>query len=358
MAKNIVICLDGTGNQLKAKGNTNVLRLFQMLDLSDPATQVAYYDPGVGTFSSRAAWSSPAKRLSRLSGLAFGGGLRTNLAEAYTFLMNTYEVGDRVYLFGFSRGAYTARALAGMLRMVGLLRPSSENLVEYAIAAYTKSHKFADDDWTQIQRFAATFAVQHPGHRTTVPIRFLGVWDTVKAAGLLRFGDLHWAYTRQLPHVLATRHAISIDEKRRPYREYHVEVADCPAAGTAPTIEEVWFAGVHSDVGGTFDDDPRLPQITLKWMVEGARDAGVLLLDGAYERECAVSADHATQGTVHTMGRIWALLTYRRRPIPSGASVHASVRARRAATGYGPDSLDRAVVVDEDWTAMKPTVSE
>jgi uncharacterized protein (DUF2235 family) len=109
MAKNIVVCLDGTNNQLRAAVNTNVVRLFNLLDLSDAARQVAYYDPGVGTFSSPRAWSPPARMMSRYAGLMFGAGLRENLGEAYSFVMSTYEPGDRNFVFGFSRGAYSAR---------------------------------------------------------------------------------------------------------------------------------------------------------------------------------------------------------------------------------------------------------
>ncbi|WP_234439638.1 MULTISPECIES: T6SS phospholipase effector Tle1-like catalytic domain-containing protein [Streptomyces] len=122
MGKNIVVCLDGTGNQLKARGNTNVVKLYEMLDLHDPTAQIAYYDPGVGTFSAAGAWTTPGRKISKLLGLAFGSGLKANLAEAYTYLMHHYEPGDRIFLFGFSRGAYTARALAGLLKSVGLLR--------------------------------------------------------------------------------------------------------------------------------------------------------------------------------------------------------------------------------------------
>src|SRR5262245_1694502 len=138
MAKNIVLCLDGTGNQVSAKGKTNVLLMYGMLDLRDPKKQVAFYDPGVGTFSSSGAWSPPARLVSRLMGLAFGSGMKTNLAEAYTYLMQHYEPGDRIYVFGFSRGAYTARALCGLIRAVGLFKPGAENLVSYAIKSYVK----------------------------------------------------------------------------------------------------------------------------------------------------------------------------------------------------------------------------
>ena len=123
MSKNIVICLDGTGNEVKAKGATNILKIVELLDLSDPTKQIVYYDPGVGTFAAPSAWSWAARTLSRLGGLALGHGIRQNLGEAYTFLMNTWQPGDKVFVFGFSRGAYTARALCGMLYRVGLLRP-------------------------------------------------------------------------------------------------------------------------------------------------------------------------------------------------------------------------------------------
>jgi hypothetical protein len=105
MGKNIVVCLDGTGNQLKARGSTNVVRFFELLDLSDPAAQIAYYDPGVGTFSAHGAWTPAARSVSRVLGLAIGNGMRENLGEAYRYLMGTWEPGDRLYIFGFSRNA-------------------------------------------------------------------------------------------------------------------------------------------------------------------------------------------------------------------------------------------------------------
>jgi uncharacterized protein (DUF2235 family) len=214
--KNLVICLDGTGNQLRANRNTNVVLLYQTLDLTDPARQVAFYDPGVGTFSSGAAWSPVSKRASRVAGLAFGVGLRTNLGEAYTWLMQNWEPGDRVFVFGFSRGAYTARALTGMLRTVGLARPGLETLVPYAVQAHTRrfDDRSKDEYWSTVHEFARVFAREADGARTTVPIHYLGLWDTVKAVGVLPW-QIHWPYTNQLPNVRRCRHAVSIDEKRR-----------------------------------------------------------------------------------------------------------------------------------------------
>ena len=347
MGKKLVVCLDGTANQVGAHGNTNVVRLYRMLDLSDPGRQVAYYDPGVGTFSSGAAWTPFARWVSRTAGLAFGTGLRSNLGEAYTWLMRTWEPGDEVYVFGFSRGAYSARSLVGMLRAIGLMRPGSENLVPYAVANYAaKNRDWTDDDWTQLHTFSAAFA-QHVAGRSSTPVAFLGLWDTVKAAGFLRW-DIKWPWSRTIPlNVARVRHAVAIDERRRPYREYLLALENPERTEAA----EVWFAGVHSDVGGTFDDDPRLSTIALRWVAEGARAAGVLVDPDRFAKECALTADSAT-GALHAMDRVWALVGTRRRPIPPGAHVHSSVRLRMAADpAYRPGLPADVTWADPTWPA-------
>lgn len=345
--KNLVICLDGTGNQVRATGNTNVVLLYQMLDLSDPAQQVAYYDPGLGTFSSGAAWTPVGRRTSQLSGLAFGTGLRTNLGEAYTWLMQNWDPGDQVFVFGFSRGAYTARALTGMLRTIGLMRPGLENLVPYAVRAHTRrfDDKSKAEYWGTVHEFASAFARKVDGRHTTVPIRYLGLWDTVKAVGILRW-EIHWPYTNALPNVKRCRHAVSIDEKRRPYK--HDPVTSIAKDGA---LEEAWFAGVHSDVGGTFDDEgPRLSTIALKWVVQGAVASGLRVRGSDYDAACTVGPEHAFGG-VHRMGRIWALATYKRRSVPDRASVHSSIEARRRRDPKYAEGRFQGTVryIDPDW---------
>jgi uncharacterized protein (DUF2235 family) len=341
MAKNIVLCLDGTANQLKAKGNTNVVRLYELLDLGDPESQVAFYDPGVGTFGSQGALTPIARWFTRLLGLAFGYGLRTNLAEAYTYLMQTYRPGDRVFVFGFSRGAYTVRALCGMVHRAGLLRPGAENLVPYAVKVYARSKReWTDEDWQQIDKFARVFSIEGK----SLPIHFVGIWDSVKAAGVLRW-NLKWPYTRRLSNAEIVCHALSIDERRRPYREYLVQ-----ARGDRPKVREVWFAGTHSDIGGGFDDDHRLGGITMKWMVEQAVAAGLVVHSKPYAEVRAVTDDHAL-GTVHRAGWIWALLTYRRRPITNESPrVHRSVEVRmQKAQKYAPRLPDQVAWDDTAW---------
>ena len=299
------------------QGNTNVLQLFRRIDY-DPDRQLTYYDPGVGTFSAAGASTPFAQWFSRLLGQAFGAGLRTNLEEAYTFLMNHWNPGDEIYIFGFSRGAYTARAMAGLLCRIGIIRPGGENLVRYAVSTYARRHsKWTDDDWKQAGQYKNAFGRMVDG-KYEVPVTYLGVWDTVKAPGLLR-RSMTWPDTRVLKNVAAGRHAVSIDEKRRPFREYLVD------AKAADRIDEVWFAGVHSDVGGSFTDPPALGDITLNWIAEGAKKAG---LEFRSDRPLpVVTPAHAT-GPIHKMGWIWVLLINRLRPIPLGAKVHASVRSR------------------------------
>ena len=131
MPKNMVLCCDGTANEF-AEDRTNVVKLFFTLE-RDPSRQVAYYHPGLGTMEPPGALTSATRMLTRLAARAFGYGLEADIRDAYVFLMNNFEEGDRVFLFGFSRGAYTVRAVASLLRMFGLIPRGNEPLVPYAI---------------------------------------------------------------------------------------------------------------------------------------------------------------------------------------------------------------------------------
>jgi uncharacterized protein (DUF2235 family) len=344
MTKNIVVCLDGTGNQVKARGNSNVLHLYGMLDLSDPSRQVAYYDPGVGTMGARGAWSTFGQKLTRVLGLAFGAGIKDNLEEALTFLIQNYEPGDRVFIFGFSRGAFTARGLTGMAYRSGVMRPGAENIVPYLVTAYTKGNEFGKDDWDKLDLFASMFSVR-TGKSLALPVHFLGLWDSVKALGILR-ADPKWPYTRQLPNARHVYHAVSIDERRRPYREYLVKPS------RAEVTSETWFAGVHSDVGGGFKEEPELSRIALKWMTDRALDHDLVLRPGAYQQTCAVTEADAA-GRIHRNGWIWGLLTFRRRPMSAGTRVHSSVRARMNVDPAYRFPVD-VVWDDPDWAKPHP----
>lgn len=361
MGKRIVMCLDGTNNQLKAAINTNVVRLFDVLDLSDPDKQVAYYDPGVGTFSSPAAWTPPARAVSRLAGLAFGVGLRQNLGEAYGYLSSVYEDGDDVFVFGFSRGAYTARALTGMMDVFGIFRPGSQNLIPYAVSAFAKQQRRfylrGDAETRRRQYFEGLrkYARTHGHRRDHAPVHFVGLWDTVKAAGTLT-RQLRWPFTRQLPHAKTIRHAVSIDESRRPFAEYLVAAPNPNhlLAEKDQDLMEVWFAGVHSDVGGMYDRGTPLSDIPLKWMVDEAIDHGMLVRSAGYTEVVALTDAVDPTGPIHRNGLLWKVLGPGHRTVPEGALIHASVENRAEADPSYAKKLPKArTYVDEHWRTRR-----
>lgn len=362
MPKNIVICLDGTNNQLKAAINTNVVRLFAMLDLDDPSSQVGYYDPGVGTFSSPSAWTPPARTLSRIAGLAFGSGLRQNLGEAYIYLIEQYQPGDRIFVFGFSRGAYTARALTGMLDVFGIFRRGSETLVPYAVNAYARQQRRHEGGlegkhfFAELRMYAKTHAVGTPNsNKDHVGVHFVGLWDTVKAAGTIG-RQLRWPFTRQLPHAATVRHAVSIDECRRPFAEYLIYRPDQHhlLVQKDQDLREVWFAGVHSDIGGMFAEGTRLSDISLKWMADEALAKGLLLRRRAYSVAAKLDGVDPT-GEIHRNSSWWKLLGPGGRIVPEGALVHASVKDRVNADPAYTARLPAAFAyTDGDWRSPRP----
>jgi uncharacterized protein (DUF2235 family) len=258
MAKNIVLCLDGTGNEFGDQ-NSNVVKLYSVL-VQDPQTQVAYYHPGLGTMGAPGAWSKLAQWWTKMKGLAFGAGLAANIGDAYCYLMATYQPGDNIYIFGFSRGAYTARALAAMLHMYGLLRPGNEVLVPYITRLFrTQDEKI----FALADQFAATFS--HP----CKPF-FLGLWDTVSSVGWI-YNPVKLPYTAMNPDISIVRHAVSIDERRCMFRQ---NLWSNPTA--AQDVQQIWFAGVHSDVGGSYKEaQSGLAKIALKWMLDEAGVAGL-----------------------------------------------------------------------------------
>jgi uncharacterized protein (DUF2235 family) len=339
MSKNIVICLDGTAAEPES-GQTNVARTFDML-VKDPDRQATYYDPGVGTMGARSATTRMGKLLTRIGGLAFGHGIQDNVAEAYAFLMQVYEPGDLIYLFGFSRGAYTARALAGLLRTVGLLEPGATNLVPYALKLFTgaprpgASQKKRDKFWADVQSWNNTFG--NPGfERFAKPVHFLGAWDTVKFVGwfniLGQFRQAKWPFTWNVKGVAHGRHAVSIDERRRYYAEYRFD--DTELADPSRDLRELWFAGGHSDVGGGFESH-ELADLALMWMVDEAVSLGLLVRPPKYRKHLnsgqgqPLPPGHAT-GPMHLAGIAWFLLGagWRNRKIPTGSHVHRSVQTR------------------------------
>lgn len=344
-----MLCLDGTRNEPET-GTTNVARIYDIAVKDE--RQLVYYDPGVGTMGSRAAVTRFGKALTRFAGLVVGFGIKDKIEDAYRFLAHTYRRGDRIFVFGFSRGAYTARALVGMLRTVGLLRPGADNLVPYALKLYTRSgdkkrtEEQSEAFWALCTRFHDSFGNPDFPGRFDRQVEFLGVWDTVKSVGWLnwraRYEQAHWPFTRRLPNVACGRHALALDERRRHYEEYRFDPAQV-AAGNG-RLREVWFAGVHSDVGGAPPDDHRLSDIALKWVVDDAIAAGLRVDEDVYRQRITVPpgqdlpADHAL-GRLHPNKPVWAILGvgWHRRTVDERDEVHPSVHHRVDASRSDPD---------------------
>ena len=287
MARKLIVCLDGTGNEI-GPNISNVLKLFRILE--QDSEQLVYYDPGVGTIGQPGWWSQLKLKIHGFLGLALGYGLDENVLHAYSWLCRNHRAGDEIFLFGFSRGAYTARVLAGFIHLLGLLRPDQLNLCGYALVAYKRAGH--EDDLT----IGSTFK-RISGSRT-VTIRFVGCWETVASLLVPRPDRLYipqiqtLPFTRTNPSVQAFRHAISIDERRRMFRLNHWKdpqsyrpVPFKPEHDVPQDIRQVWFAGVHSDVGGGYPEaESGLAKYPLLWMIGEAEAAGLRIDAGMKAR--------------------------------------------------------------------------
>ena len=320
--KNIVVLCDGTGNEV-AGDLSNVLKLFRIVKKG--AKQRVYYHPGVGTVGEEREWAPKLQKAKAIFGLATGWGLDDNILEAYRFIANVYEDGDRIFLFGFSRGAYTVRCLAGFIHMIGLLRPDQINIADYALTTYKRSGRgherkqvaavrqevarqgqespavaegpeAAQRDEDEPFEVAWDFARTTGARRAT--IHFMGVWDTVASMIVPRPDRLGFQlrslpYTRRNPSVRAFRHAMAIDERRRMFRlnrwdenqAFVVNPFSRPKKIEPQDCRQIWFAGVHSDIGGGYaEKDSSLSKLPLIWMVEEATrlEHGLMINTGMF----------------------------------------------------------------------------
>jgi uncharacterized protein (DUF2235 family) len=277
--KKLILCCDGTWNSADQQKNevlcpTNVVRMaYRIAKRNADMVQIVYYVQGVGT----------GNRLDRLVGGAFGKGVDDNIFKAYRFLIANYEPGDEIYLFGFSRGAFTSRSIAGMIRKCGIL--SREHIDRYTEAqALYQNEEHPDEEGPKEFRKNYTVNQDEP-----TAIRFIGVWDTVGALGIPVRGLRRLSYKKHRFHntelsssVKYAYHALAIDERRTPFKptlwEYVPKLA---LDGGDQIVEQVWFPGVHSNIGGGYPDRS-LADITLEWMIEKAKLAG-LGFDGKVE---------------------------------------------------------------------------
>jgi len=273
--KNLVLCCDGTANEF-AEDRTNVVKLFSVLQQGSP-NQVVYYHPGLGTMEPLGVQLNIAKSITRLLGRAIGYGLEADIRDAYVFLINHFEPGDKVFMFGFSRGAYTVRAVASLLRMYGLIPRGNEPLVPYAtrmLSALSKIEKEKDrGSFFKLGReFKETF-----GKIRICKLWFVGVWDTVSSVGWIQ-NPLSLPYTANNPDIHIGRHAIAIDERRAFFRTNLWFPKSPPEKSGPQNLKQVWFPGVHSDVGGGYpESESGLSKIALKWMLDEAIAAELLV---------------------------------------------------------------------------------
>jgi uncharacterized protein (DUF2235 family) len=315
MPKRIVLCFDGTWNTPKDRADldamhpdhsaqddnqlhkvdpnagveTNVCRLFRSVlsgderdSSSDDLFQIKWYDKGVGT-----DWWD------RVPGGAFGLGLSRKIREGYKKLSDSYDDGDHVFVFGFSRGAYTARSMVGFIRNCGLLPrssltkddPDANDALMEAYEIYRTRDKGADTER------ARTF--RQDSKSRIIPIKFLGVWDTVGALGI-PIESFGWFNKEQLEFhdtelsgiVENGYHAIAVDEHRKPYEAALWDPREKPKQ----VIEQRWFIGAHADIGGGYDDR-RLSDITLRWMQQKAQLCGLRLDPAGIPNVSSTNAD-------------------------------------------------------------------
>lgn len=278
MSKNIVICCDGTSNEI-GPNISNVLKLFRIATKDEE--QHVFYDPGIGTIAMLATWGRLRQKLSQAFGLATGYGLDDNILAAYSYLCATYEKGDHIFLFGFSRGAYTVRALAGMIDMIGLLRPDQYNIADYGLTAYKRA--------AEQNNLKIAWQFGKIGGGRNITIDFIGVWDTVASIIVPRpdrwyVPSLEYLpYTQQNASVRIFRQACAIDERRTMFRLYPwlegkpFRPDPFSDTGSIPQdIKQVWFAGVHGDVGGGYpENESGLSKFPLIWMIEEAKSYGL-----------------------------------------------------------------------------------
>ena len=405
--RNIIICCDGTGNEI-SENISNVLKLYRCLRKTEKTQprQLVFYDPGVGTLERPDPWHKLKQDFNAILGLATGYGLDDNVLAAYTFLVHNYQQGDAIYLFGFSRGAYTVRVLAGLIHKVGLITPEQVNLAGSGLIAYKQ---FSSDEAPKLRASLKSFtdvataedalpqsafdnAAQFARITSTrwPTIRFVGVWDTVASVIVPRADRFYWpsleelAFTIVNPSVQTFRQAISMDERRcmlrckkwdDPQTFKHNRFNDAHAE--PQDILQVWFAGVHADIGGGYPEkESGLSKYPLLWMIDEAARCG-LQVNQATVNQLAWGVQRKgspysyvvpdVRGDLHTSlsGAWWLLeylpksVKYREWPerkayfgwyipdgeprfIPDGATIHESALQRMdGMPGYRPVNLPK-----------------
>lgn len=357
----IAIFCDGTWNSSDIDETTSVYKLQDLLENDPTKGQVCAYFAGIGTDD---RFDNGLQQFfNRWGGGVFGWGLDGKVKQAYQFLCQAYQPNDEIYLFGFSRGAYTARSVAGMIRKCGLIdNPTTERINE-AFALYRKKGANNGPDQPHImserKRLSPRFATSAKdaasrGGGDIVKIAYMGVFDTVGARGMPPsiLGPIAIAWNSQYQFhdmalsslVKSARHALAIDERRVFYvpakwdnldNEGGKEGLNKGDTGPLRPFQQIWFTGDHGVIGGSAAEQP-LSAIALEWMVQGA--GRLTLKAGATFPPTAANPLHPSD---RFKGR-WALFKKWRAGPSSEAEMHPSVRTRvNSLSDYRPRSLHK-----------------
>ncbi|KAJ7512938.1 hypothetical protein B0H11DRAFT_1698165, partial [Mycena galericulata] len=270
-SRNLVVSIDGTSNQF-GFNNTNVVELHSRVLTGASADQNKYYNCGIGTYvpyQNKTSWKYWWQKLDSWSDLAFALNFKNIILKAYRWLSQVYKPDDKIYFFGFSRGAYQVRTLAGMIETVGLIDEGNEELIPLCVQKLTSLTNEAT-------KFAANFKKTFS---RDVRIHFVGVWDTVSSVGVFRGKPL--PLTSSAQHICTFRHALALDERRVKFLPEYVDggSSTTTSTGTPIDVKEVWFAGTHSDIGGGVKPnlELNLSSVPLLWMENEATAAGLRL---------------------------------------------------------------------------------
>jgi uncharacterized protein (DUF2235 family) len=364
MSRRLVVCCDGTWNTpdqvnggVRAPTNVAKIALGVARKGRDGGDQLLHYEPGVGT-----------RRFERFSGGTFGYGLSRNVRDCYRFLVDNYEAGDELYFFGFSRGAYTARSTVGLIHNCGILRRGQRDRVDEAYALYRSRSKRNEPKAIEAQIFRRMYSHED------MPIELVGVWDTVGALGIpidgirVPFMDRYWGFhdTKLSTQVRAAYQALAIDERRGPFTPTLWDKQVDKAEAAKQTLEQVWFAGVHCDVGGGYKD-AALSEIPLLWMVERAERRGLTFKPDHF-RVGATAQDEAARcvgaqlepdalGEIHESRKGFYRLVKPHvrelRDCDGQSAASSAVRRLRPPGDYRPPSLQRWAAADLPMTTVQ-----
>jgi len=271
--KRLIACTDGTWDKPGEKihgipVDSNVCLLYDAIleQGEDGIRQLKTYDTGVG---------ADHGIKDKLIGGLTGAGIDKKIIDVYTFLVQNYEPGDPIYLFGFSRGAYTARSVAGFIRNCGILKPEFLHLTDQAYSLYRKHSKHTAPDSDKMTAFRKNYCFEN-----VTRIKFIGVWDTVGSLGIpfpwfslynrrYKFHDVKLSSTIDYAY-----HALAVDERRRLFRPTLWQLSDNTEHGATTVLEQRWFSGFHANIGGGYTDRG-LSNLTLHWMIGKAKLTGL-----------------------------------------------------------------------------------